>query len=72
MKIEIEITEETAALLFANNWGAKGGKTVAQIVQGLAEDGANEYRRNFPRAVERAVTDFRSANIAIGEPHENP
>ncbi len=63
MKIEIEITEESAALLYANNWGDKNGKTVAEILQGLAEDDANDYRRKFPHAVERAVTDFRSANV---------
>jgi hypothetical protein len=41
---------------------SKPALSFAQIVQGLAEDDANEYRRNFPRTVEQAVTDFRSAN----------
>ena len=63
MKVQIEISEETAALLFANNWVEKGGVSVEQIVTRLAEDEANDYRRHFPAAVAQAVADFRAANV---------
>lgn len=65
VKIQIEITEEVAALVFANNWGSKGGKSLAEIVRGLVESSASEYRAAFPGSVSHAVADYReSLNIA--------
>lgn len=69
MKIEIEITEETAALMVANSWGEKG---VAEIVKRLAEEHAEAYRRAFPGAVEKAVEDFRGSQSIEHPPLRKP
>lgn len=60
MKFQIEITEEDAAALFANNWGTKSGKTVAEILQRLAAEKAADFRTRFPHAQEQALADFRA------------
>jgi len=65
IKIEIEIAEKTAALLFANAWGGRGGAgTLSEIVTCLAEDAAVEYLRAFPGTVQKALSEFRAAFVA--------
>jgi len=59
LKIEIEIDEEAAALLFANYWGKK---TVEEIVTALAVESAESYRRAFAFDVEASVEAFRVAS----------
>jgi hypothetical protein len=62
MKIEIEISEETAACLWADEWGEKTGHSVAFYVKNLVEFQADQYRRMFPNDVAAAVLRFRGAN----------
>jgi hypothetical protein len=62
MKIEIEISEETAACLWADEWGEKTGQSVAFYVKNLVESQADQYRRMFPNEVAAAVLRFRVAN----------
>lgn len=64
MKIEIEIDEETAAHLFANNWGERGGQNVTEIIADIVADKAAEHRNHFPNSTERALEDFREHNTA--------
>jgi hypothetical protein len=65
MKIEIEITEETAACLWANNWRLDD-RDVATIIKDIAEEEARAYSRSFPSAVAADVAAFREVNV-IGE-----
>ena len=65
MKIEIEISEETAACIWANEWGEKTGQSIAFYVKNLVELEAYQYRKMFPNDVAAAVLRFRGAN-AIG------
>ena len=51
MKIEIEISEETAACIWANGWGEKTGQSVALCVKTLVESHADQYRKSFPGLV---------------------
>jgi len=60
MKIEIEITEETAALLFLNY---SGRKTIEEIVLLLIRDCEESYRRLFPHGVDDSVEAFRVASL---------
>jgi len=62
MKIEIEISEETAACIWANKWGEETGQSVAFYVKNLVESAADQYRRMFPNDVDSAVQRFRGAN----------
>jgi hypothetical protein len=62
VKIEIEISEETAACLWADEWGEKTGQSVAFYVKNLVEYQADQYRRMFPNDVAAAVLRFRGAN----------
>lgn len=62
MKIEIEISEETAACLWADEWGEKTGQPIAFYVKNIVEVQANEYRKMFPNDVASAVERFRGAN----------
>ena len=63
MKIEIEISEETAACIWANEWGEKTGQSVAFYVKNLVESEADQYRKMFPNDVAAAVLRFRGANV---------
>lgn len=59
MKIEIEIDEETAALVWANRtWEGREKYTMAEIVKDLAEEEAAKYRNTFPKAVARVVREY--------------
>ena len=59
MKIEIEISEETAACIWANELGEKTGLSVAFYVKNLVESEADQYRKMFPDDVAAAVLRFR-------------
>jgi hypothetical protein len=48
MKIEIEISEETAACIWSDGWGEKTGQSVALCVKNLVESHADQYRKSFP------------------------
>ena len=62
MKIEIEISEETAACIWADEWGEKTGQSVAFYLKNLVESQADQYRKMFPNDVATAVERFREAN----------
>lgn len=60
MKIEIEISEETAALVWANStWCGKYPRKLEEIIGGVIADAAAEYRQAFPDRVKSAVEAFR-------------
>lgn len=66
MKIEIEISEETAALVWANRtWEGREKYTMSEIVKDLAEEEAAKYRSTFPKAVARVVREFAKANEKV-------
>lgn len=58
MIVQIEISEETSALIWANYWNGPDLK-VSDIVKRFAEDNAKTFKRQFPNSVNRAVEDFR-------------
>lgn len=68
MKIEIEISEETAACIWANEWGEKTGQSVAFYVKNIVELEADQYRKMFPNDVAAAVLRFRGANATMEQP----
>jgi hypothetical protein len=64
MKITLDISDEIAACLFADNWGVKGDRTITQIVHDLANRSAKSYARTFPKALESAMAEFQAASQA--------
>lgn len=48
MKLEIEITPEDAACLFADNWESR---PVEQVIETMVEEAADRYRASFPQPV---------------------
>lgn len=56
MKVEIEISEEDAALILADYHYRE---PLAEIIGGLAHTEATKFRHAFPNAVPRAIADFR-------------
>ena len=63
MKIEIEISEEDAACIWADNWGEKTGESLEEIVRQVLVCEANGFRLNFPESVKKAAEQFREANV---------
>lgn len=76
MKIEIEISEEDAACLWADhNPTRSGAYSLQNIVTGIVLSEARKYRSAFPRAVPRAVEDFRrvvGGSTSDSEPRHSP
>lgn len=61
MKIEIEISEDDAACLWANaTWAGRTPHTVRDILTAKAAEMAEEFRSAFPHEATRAVDAFRS------------
>ena len=56
MKIEIEVSEEDAALIVANTWNEK---TLKEACEQLAKDEAASYARAFPDAARKLRTEAR-------------
>jgi len=72
MKIEIEISEEDAAGLWANAW-QPNKIDIAKIVEDLAESAAYRYRRAFPGSTAKVVAQFREAihsDVKAGAPEK--
>lgn len=61
MKLQIEIEEEDAALIFSNNWGAQTGATITEIVQSICQNEANDFRNKYPESTDAALHEFRLA-----------
>ena len=61
MKVEIEITEEDAACIWANTtWDGKTPKTIEEILASKAKVAADRYRLAFgPQAVVQALEGYR-------------
>lgn len=63
MKITIELDEETAACLWADQtWHGKTPKPMAEVLKDVAEEAASKFRNAFPGAVARTVEQFREAH----------
>ena len=62
MKIEIELSEEDAALLWWNQWGERTpGVTVEECVKSIAEESAARLLRAFPNEAAAALEAFRAS-----------
>lgn len=59
MKIEIEISEEDAACIWENRHGPRNKTPLRQLLADALQEEAENFKRNFPKAVSRVVSEFQ-------------
>jgi hypothetical protein len=61
VRVEIEISEKTAACVWSNAWGRETTGDLRAIAERLLESEAWLFARRFPKSVDDAVREFRMA-----------
>jgi hypothetical protein len=73
MKLTIDIPEETAACLWADNWGEKKNFPIERIIEHLAEAAARRFQQSFPDSLPRILPQYRASSVAAtANPHLDP
>jgi len=69
MKIEIEISDETAACIWADNtWEGKYPRDLSDIIASLAIFEAGKYKREFPTSIPRVLAAYQASPNDLRQP----